>query len=115
MVVYVRTVRMGRHDKGIPAFCKPHCQLMSQTVGFFRRDLAGFKGLADLVRDYIVPGSFACDLEIQAFLKHEFFIYRYRITAVGSHQFSLLGFLRILRVIRSVFETSRHRPAFGRM
>ena len=54
MIVDVLFVGMGRHQKRVSAFGKPHGQLVSDLVRFFRRDLARPEGLPDLVGNDIV-------------------------------------------------------------
>ena len=106
---------MRRHDECVLAFGKPHGKLPAETVRFFRCDLPGFEGLADLVGDHVIRPAAASHLEVQAFLQYKFLIYRDGITAIGRDQFAFFGLLRILGIVRSVTEALCNRMSFCRM
>ena len=54
VIVDMRPVGVGGNDKGVFAFREAHPQLIADTVGLLRRDLARFEGLAYLVGDDIM-------------------------------------------------------------
>ena len=54
VIVDMRPVGVGSNDKGVLAFGEAHPQLITDTVGLLRRDLARFEGLAYLVGDDIM-------------------------------------------------------------
>ena len=111
VVVYMGPVRVSCHNEGVPALREAHCQLMTETVGFLRRNFPGFERLPDLVGDYVPVLVFPSDLRIQAFLQHEFLINRHRITAIGSHKFALFCLLRILRIVCPGTKASGNRAS----
>ena len=51
-------VDMGADHKGMIALGEPLCKLHAQPVGFFRGNLAGDKGLPDMVGKYIVRTAY---------------------------------------------------------
>ena len=115
MVMDVRPVRVRRHDKGIPPFRKPQSCLPAQPVRFFRRDLAGFERLADLISDDAVLSRAPCEMLELTFLQHEFFVDSDWVTAVGGHEFAFFRLFRIHRIVRSGTEALCHGTAFVRM
>ena len=54
MIVNMGFVDVRTDDVGMIAFCEPPCQLAAQAVCFLRGDLAGAKGLAQMVGDHII-------------------------------------------------------------
>ena len=54
VIVDMRPVGVGGNDKGVSAFCETHPQLIADTVGLLRRDLARFEGLPYLIGDDIM-------------------------------------------------------------
>ena len=108
MVVYVRAVRMCRHNERKLPLGKPHGELMPQTVCFFRCDLPGFKRLPYLIGNHITFLGFPSLLKVQTLLQKEFLIHGHGVTPEVRHQFPFLCLLRILRVIRPVTEALCH-------
>ena len=51
-------VDMGADHKGVISLGEPLCKLHAQPVGFFRGNLAGDKGLPDMVGKYIVRAAY---------------------------------------------------------
>ena len=115
MVVYVRAVRMCRHNERKLPLGKPHGELMPQTVCFFRCDLPGFKRLPYLIGNHITFLGFPSLLKVQTLLQKEFLIHGHGVTPEGRHQFPFLCLLRILRIIGSCFEAGSDRPALVHM
>ena len=54
MVVDVRPVGVGGNDKSVFPLGEAHPQLIADTVGLLRRDLARFEGLPYLIGDDIM-------------------------------------------------------------
>ena len=50
----VRLVYVSADYKGMIAFSKTLCKFYAQPVCFFRGDLAGIEGLADLIAQHIL-------------------------------------------------------------
>ena len=108
MIVDVCPVCMSSHYEGIPALGKSKGKLISDPVGFLCCNLAGLKGLTDLIGDHVTFVMPPCALIILTFLQHEFLIDREGIAMVCRNQVALLCFLRILGIIRPVTKASRH-------
>ncbi|KAI4449900.1 hypothetical protein C823_004433 [Eubacterium plexicaudatum ASF492] len=53
-----RSVDMGADHKGVITLGEPFGKLHAQPVGFFRGNLAGDKGLPDMVGKYIVRAAY---------------------------------------------------------
>ena len=105
MIMHVSSIRVRRHNKGILSFGKPKCQLMSQSVCFFRRDLSRFERLADLIDDHFMLLTPTGDLLILPLGQHNLFVHGHRVTLIACNQFTLFGLFRILCIIRPVTQT----------
>ncbi len=108
VIMNVFSVGMGRNDKGILAFCKPHGKLITDLVGFFGGDLSGFERLPNLVGDHITFLPAPGHQFILAFGEHKFFIDRQGTAFVTADQFALLRLIRVLCVIRAAFQAGRN-------
>lgn len=62
MIVNMGFVDMGADDIGVIALDEPLDQLTAQTVHFLRRDLAGDKGLPQMVGDHIILAAHSAGL-----------------------------------------------------
>ena len=58
VVMDMGLVDMGADHKGVIALGEPLCKLHAQPVGFFRGNLAGDKGLPDMVGQHIVRAAY---------------------------------------------------------
>ena len=108
MIMNVFPVGMGRNDKGILAFCKPHGQFITDLVGFFGSDFSGLERLPNLIGNHIVSLPAPGHQFILAFGEHKFFIDRQGTAFVTADQFALLRLVRVLSVIRSAFQAGRN-------
>ncbi len=57
MIMQVRAVVVGRHNKGVLALEKPFGKLVPELVRFLRCDLSRLERLAYLVGDHVAAGS----------------------------------------------------------
>lgn len=108
VIVNVFPVGMGRNDKGILAFCKPHSKLITDLVGFLGSDFSGFERLPNLVGNHIIFLSAPGHQFILAFGEHKFFIDRQGTAFVTADQFALLCLVGVLRIIRAAFQAGRN-------
>lgn len=85
----------------LPA-CKLQCQLIPQTVGFLRRDLAGFERLDDEIRDHILlRGALASGVRgIDLLADRKLLPCRIWLTLVRGYQQATLCFLRIFVIVQ---------------
>ena len=114
MVVDVGLVHMGTANKGMVPLGESPRQLIAQAVGFLRGDLAGDKGLPDLISNYIVrPALPAGPGEILPFGEKELRIGDPAVTLVAGDQLAVVGFLWILRIINDVADGLAHGPALA--
>ena len=107
VVVDVRAICVGRHQKGVLALGEPHPQFIADPVGFLRRDFSRLEGLANLVGDHIVLLPPARDMGILALRQQEFFIGGHGVTLIPRDQLTLFSFCRVLCIIRPVTQTLR--------
>ena len=108
VVMNMRPVRVRCDDECVLALGETKCKFPPQCIRVFRRDLAGFERLADLIGNHIMPGFAACDLLILPFGQKEFLIDSHRITHIAGDQFAFFCFLRITRIICPVTKTLRN-------
>mgnify|MGYP007131634523 CR=1 FL=1 len=114
MIVDVGLVHMGADDKGMISLGEPPRQLIAQAVGLLRGDLAGDKGLPDLIGNHIVrPAPPAGPGEVLPFGEKELRIGDPAVTLVAGDQLAVIGFLWILRIINDVADGLPHSPALA--
>lgn len=71
MIMDVCFIRVRGDNEGVLSLRKPHGKLISDFVGQLRRDLSGFKGLANLIGDHIALLGPACKLPVLPFREQE--------------------------------------------
>ena len=96
-------IRVGADDVGVVAFGEAPRQLTAEPVGFFRRDLAGDKGLPQMVGDHIVRTARSAGLlQIQPLCKRKFRVRKAAVALVACDEFSVFGLGRIFDIIENV-------------
>ena len=84
VIVDVRAVRMGCNDERVLSVCEAHRRFLSDPVRLFRRNLAGFVGLPDLVRDNVSRNLPPGNAEILFLREQKFLIDSFRIASVAE-------------------------------
>ena len=97
-------VRMGRDDKGMAALRPAHSQLIADPVRFFRGNLSGIEGLADLIAQHIfalllLPARHGL---IAGLCQKELGGHRGRIALIGGYVFSALCLFRIFPIVQAI-------------
>ena len=105
VVVDVRSVGVGSNDKSVLALQKTLGKLVTDAVGFLRRDPPRLEGLPHLISDYIAFLAAPGGLLIQPFRQQKFFIHGQRAALVAADQFALLGLVRVLDIAGMVMQT----------
>ena len=112
MVMNVRTINMGSHDKCVFSLGKAHSCLIANLVRLLRRDLSGLKGLSNLICNHIMRLGSSRDMLILPFGKQKFFITGLCITGIRTNIFSIFRLCCILRIISTVSQALRYRLSF---
>ena len=111
MIVDVFPVCVGGNDKSVFALGKPHGKFIAHLVGFLGGNLTGFERLSNLIGDHIIFLYAPSDKFILPLGKHKFFVCGQGAALIAADQFSLVRFVRILRVVRAAFQAGRNRLA----
>ena len=112
VVVDVRPVSMGGNDKSVFALQKPLGKLVTDAVGFLRRNLPRLERLPHLISDNITFLAAPGGLLVQPFRQQKFLVYGQRAALVAADQFALLGLVRVLDIAGMVVQTSPDGLAF---
>ena len=106
MIVDVLAVCMGGDEKSVIALRPAHGRLIAHPVCLLRGDLPRLEGLADLIAEHIcVPFLLpACDGLVLGLGQQELSVAGLLVALVRGNQFSALGLVRILPVVKAVFE-----------
>ena len=106
VIVDVCLVCVGGNEKGVFALCPAHCRFIADAVRLLRRDLPGFERLADLIAQHIrVPPLLpACGSLVLGLAQKELSIGGHVVAAVGRDQFTALGLVRVLPVVKPLFQ-----------
>ena len=109
VIVDVCLVRVGGNEKGILALCPAHRRFIADAVCLLRRDLPGLEGLANLIAQHIrVPPLLpACGSLVLGLAQKEFGIGGHVVAAVGRDQLAALGLVRVLPVVKPLFQGLR--------
>ena len=102
MIVDMVFIHMGCHDKCVVSFEPAFCKFITDPVCFLWCDFTGFERLPVLIGDHIAFLFSAGDVFILPLGKQELCICSFWITSIAGDPFSLVGFLWILCVRRSV-------------
>ena len=112
MVMNVRTINMGSHDKCVFSLGESHGCLIPDLVRLLRRDFSGLKGLPNLICNHIMSLGSTGDMLILPFRKQKFFITGLCVTGIRADIFSIFRLCCILRIISTVSQTLRYRLSF---
>ena len=109
VIVDVRLVYVGGNEKGILPLCPAHRRFIADAIGLLRRDLPGLEGLANLIAQHIrVPPLLpACGSLVLGLAQKELSIGGHVVAAVGRDQFTALGLVRVLPVVKPFFQGLR--------
>ena len=86
MVMDMGTIYVCSNNKSVLAFGKPHCQLMSNLIGFLRCDFTRLKGLTNLICNHITLLLSASNVLILPFGQKKFFIGSLTLVPPPSHR-----------------------------
>ena len=109
VIVDVCLVCVGGNEKGILPLCPAHRRFIADAIGLLRRDLPGLEGLANLIAQHIrVPPLLpACGSLVLGLAQKELSIGGHVVAAVGRDQFTALGLVRVLPVVKPFFQGLR--------
>ena len=113
MIMDMLFVDMGADDIGVFAFGKPLGKLTAQAVCFLRGDLAGDKGLPQMVGNYIIlTAQSAGLLDVLILGKKKFGIRDPAVTLPACNQSAVVRLLRIFGVVQYVADCLSYCAAF---
>ena len=99
MIVDVPFIGMGCHNERLLPFRKAHGQLVSQPVGFFRRDLAGLEGLPHVISDHVIPAKPTPRMDgVSAPVQREFLCGGAWVALITGNELFILCFLRVFHI-----------------
>ena len=90
MVMNMRPVNVGCHNKGVFSLCPAHCRFITDLVRFFRSNFSRLKGLSYLIGNNVIFLLSACDMLILALRQKKFLIGSFWIAFVGTDIFSII-------------------------
>ena len=97
-------VRVGRDNESVAALRPAHSQIIAYPVCFFRGDLSGIEGLADLITQHILallllPARHGL---VAGLCQKKLGGHRGRIALIGRYVFPVLRLFRIFPVVQTV-------------
>ena len=97
-------VRVGRDDEGMTALRPAHSQLIADPVRFFRGDLSGIEGLADLIAQNILALLLlpACHGLVAGLCQKELGGHRGRVALIGRYVFPVLRLFGIFPIVQTI-------------
>ena len=106
MIVNVLFVCMGGNEKGVFPLCPAHSRFIAYPVRLLRGNLAGSKGLADLIAEHVrLPFLFpARDGPILCLGEQELRIGGLVVALIGRNKLPALGLVRVLPIVKPVFQ-----------
>ena len=109
VIVDVRLVYVGGNEKGILPLCPAHRRFIADAVGLLRRDLPGLEGLANLIAQHIcVPPLLpTCGGLVLGLAQKELGIGGHMVATIGRDQLAALGLVRVLSVVKPLFQGLR--------
>ena len=104
MRVNMLLVRMGRNDEGVAALRPAHSQLIADPVRFFRGDLSGIEGLADLITEHILallllPARHGL---VAGLFQKELGGHRGRVALIRRYVFSVFRLFGIFSIVQAI-------------
>ena len=117
VVVNVLFVRVGGNKKGVVPLCPAHSRFIAYPVRLLRGNLAGSKGLADLIAEHVrLPFLFpARDGLILCLGEQELGIGGLVVALIGENELPALGFLRVLPIVQTILQRLDNRLPFADM
>ena len=116
MIMDMRFINMRANYKGMVAFGESLCKFYSQPVGFFRRNLAGEKGLAHMIGDYIIRAAHPSGGgNVLMLCQQELGISDPAVTSKSGDKSAIVRLLRIGRIVDNVADRLAFRAAFADM
>ena len=106
VIVDVLAVCVGGDEKGVFPLCPAHGRFIAHPVCLLRGDLPRAKGLPDLIAQHIrIPALFpARDSLVLCLCQQELGVGGAVVAFIGGNQLAALGFLRVLSVVKTVFQ-----------
>ena len=106
VIMDVLAVCMGGNEKGVLSLCPAHSRFIAHPVCLLRGDLSRTEGLPDLIAEHIgVPPLFpARDSLVLCLCQQELGIGCAVVALIGGNELPVLGFLRVLAVVETVFQ-----------
>ena len=97
-------VCVGRDDEGMTALRPAHCQLIAYLVCFFRGDLSGIEGLADLIAQHILallllPARHGL---VAGLCQKELGGHRGRVALISGYVFPAVCLFRVFPIVQTV-------------
>lgn len=111
VVVNVLAVCVCGDEKGILALCPAHRRFIADAVCLLRGNLAGLKGLPDLIAEYVgIPFLFPTrDGFILGLAQKELRVGGLVVALVGRNELAALRLFRVLAVVETVFQRLGNR------
>ena len=114
MIMDMLFVDVGADDIGVFALGKPLGKLTAQAVCFFRGDLAGDKGLPQMVGNYIIFTAHPAGLlDVLILGKKKLGIRDPAVTLPACNQSAVIRLLRIFGVVDNVTDCLSYGAAFA--
>lgn len=115
MVVDVLAVCVGGNEKGVSALCPAHGRFIAYPVCLLRGDFPRLEGLADLIAEHIrVPLLLpARDGLVLGLCQKKLGVGCAVVTLIAGDQLTALGLVRVLPVVKAVFEALNDCPLGG--
>ena len=106
VIMDVLAVCMGGNKKGVLSLCPAHGRFIAHPVCLLRGDLTRAKGLPDLIAQHIrIPPLFpARDSLVLCLCQKKLGVGGTVVALIGGNQFAALGFLRVLSIVKTVFQ-----------
>ena len=106
VIMDVAAVCVGGNKKGVLALCPAHGRFIAYPVCLLRGDLPRAKGLPDLIAQHIrIPPLFpARDSLVFCLCQQELGVGGAVVALIGGNEFPALGFLRVLSIVKTVFQ-----------
>ena len=112
VIMDMRFINMSTDHKCMVAFGESLCKFYSQSVGFFRRNLAGEEGLAHMISDYIIRAAHPSGGgNVLTFCQQELGISGPAVTSKSGNKSAVVRLLRIGRIVDDVADRLAFRAA----
>ena len=116
MIMNVVFVNVGADDESVAPVRKAFGKLTADPVCFLRRDLAGDKGLSEMIGDHIVRAARpAGERGILPLGEKELGVGCPAVAFIAGDESAVIRFLRIFRVINNIADCRADIPALAGM